>query len=65
MKTTTLKIDSNDIKESYKMLPGEQQTVIDIVYKWNAAHDTIHLDSLENYYNDPVLFFKKESRLNL
>jgi len=55
----TKKIDSNDIKESYKMLPGEQQTVIDIVYKWNAAHDTIHLDSLENYYNDPVLFFKK------
>jgi ketosteroid isomerase-like protein len=41
------------------MLPGEQQTVIDMVYQWNSLHDSTHIDSLENYYNDPVLFFKK------
>lgn len=41
------------------MLPSEQQMVIDVVYRWNASHDTTHLDSLINYYNDPVLFFKK------
>ncbi|MDB5227368.1 MAG: heat shock protein DnaJ domain protein [Bacteroidota bacterium] len=41
------------------MLPSEQQTVIDAVYRWNAAHDTLSLDSLENFYSDPVLFFKK------
>ena len=58
-KNETEKIDTNDIKESYKMLPGEQQTVIDMVYQWNSLHDSTHIDSLENYYNDPVLFFKK------
>jgi hypothetical protein len=52
-------IAPDEIKESYKMLPSEQQTVIDAVYKWNAAHDSLHIDSLENFYNDPVLFFKK------
>lgn len=50
---------TNSIAESYKMLPSEQQNVIDVVYSWNAAHDSIHLDSLENFYSDPVLFFKK------
>jgi ketosteroid isomerase-like protein len=58
-KDNAKKTDPNDIKESYKMLPSEQQIIIDVVYRWNAAHDTIQLDSLENYYNDPVLFFKK------
>lgn len=55
----TKKATSNDIKESYKMLPSEQQMVIDIVYKWNAAHDSSRVDSLVDFYNDPVLFFKK------
>lgn len=53
------KVTGNDIRDSYKMLPSEQQNVIDVVYRWNAAHDSIHVDSLENFYNDPVLFFKK------
>lgn len=58
-KERTKNVSLGDIKESYKMLPGEQQTVIDLVYKWNTAHDSIHIDSLETFYNDPVLFFKK------
>lgn len=58
-KEKKVKEDTNDIRESYKMLPSEQQSVIDVVYRWNAAHDSVHLDSLQNYYNDPVLFFKK------
>lgn len=53
------KVNTNDIRESYKMLPSEQQTVIDVVYGWNAAHDSAGVDSLEKFYNDPVLFFKK------
>ena len=51
--------DTDNLKDSYKMLPGEQQTVIDEVYKWNAAHDSVQVDNLEVFYNDPVLFFKK------
>ncbi len=53
-------IERDSIAEQYKMLPSEQQEVIDVVYRWNAAHDSIHIDSLENYYNDPVLFFKRK-----
>jgi hypothetical protein len=49
----------NEIKEAYKLLPSEQQNVIDVVYQWNAAHDSGKLDLLTDYYNDPVLFFKK------
>ncbi len=49
----------DEIKQSYKMLPTEQQTVIDVVYEWNAAHDSTRIDSLYKFYNDPVLFFKK------
>ncbi len=49
----------DEIKQSYKMLPTEQQTVIDVVYEWNAAHDSTLIDSLYKFYNDPVLFFKK------
>lgn len=41
------------------MLPTDQQDVIDIVYLWNAAHDSTHVEELEQYYNDKVLFFKK------
>lgn len=44
---------------TYKMLPIEQQAVIDVVYQWNALHDSIQVDNLEKFYNDPVLFFKK------
>ncbi len=50
---------SNDIKESYKMLPTDQQIVIDVVYSWNSFHDSLHIDSLEKFYNSPVFFFKK------
>jgi ketosteroid isomerase-like protein len=49
----------NNIRESYKMLPSDQQIVIDVVYRWNEAHDSTRIDSLENFYSDPVLFFKK------
>ena len=53
-------IDKTDnIADSYKMLPSEQQAVIDVVYLWNAAHDSTQIDSLEKFYSDPVLFFKK------
>jgi ketosteroid isomerase-like protein len=58
-KTNNNDNNNADSMATYKMLPVEQQEVIDIVYKWNAVHDSIHIDSLENYYNDPVLFFKK------
>lgn len=46
------------IKESYKMLPTEQQVVVNIVSEWNKAHDSIGIDSLEKFYSDPVFFFK-------
>lgn len=49
----------DNLTESYKMLPTDQQDVIDIVYLWNAAHDSTHVEELEQYYNDKVLFFKK------
>ncbi len=58
-KTVIRNSDGDSTKAAYKMLPSEQQEVIDVVYRWNAAHDTTNLDSLYNYYNDPVLFFKK------
>lgn len=50
---------AGDTTEPYEMLPSEQQSVIDVVYKWNAAHDSTKIDSLNNFYSDPVLFFKK------
>jgi thioredoxin-related protein len=46
-KNETEKVDSDDIKESYKMLPGEQQNVIDVVNHWNTLHDSTQIDSLE------------------
>lgn len=52
-------IESVDTVTTYKMLPEEQQIVVDVVYKWNSMHDSTRIDSLENFYNDPVLFFKK------
>lgn len=52
-------IENIDSVATYKMLPEEQQIVIDEVYKWNSMHDSTHVDSLENFYSDPVLFFKK------
>ena len=58
-KEKTKPVEIDNIKESYKMLPSEQQTVIDVVYRWNAAHDSTQIDSLEQFYNDPVFFFKK------
>ena len=51
--------ENTDSISSYKMLPAEQQTVIDVVYKWNTMHDSTRVDSLESFYGDPVLFFKK------
>lgn len=51
--------DKTDSMATYKMLPVEQQTVIDVVYQWNALHDSSQVDNLEKFYNDPVLFFKK------
>lgn len=63
-KTNGDSIERDSIAEQYKMLPTEQQDVIDLVYRWNAAHDSVHIDSLENYYNDPVLFFKKRISKN-
>lgn len=51
--------NTDELEEAYQMLPSEQQAVIDVVYKWNASHDTTALDSLIYFYNDPVLFFKK------
>ena len=56
--------ERDDSIGSYKMLPVEQQTVIDIVYRWNAMHDSTHIDSLEYFYNDPVYFFKKRISRN-
>ncbi len=50
---------TNQINTSYKMLPVEQQEVVNIVTRWNELHDSTSLDSLENYYSDQVLFFKK------
>lgn len=55
----TDEVNTDNLTESYKMLPTEQQEVIDIVYLWNAAHDSTHVVELEQYYNDKVLFFKK------
>ena len=49
---------------TYKMLPEEQQIVVDVVYQWNAMHDSTQVDSLEKFYNDPVLFFKKRIARN-
>jgi hypothetical protein len=51
--------ESDEIKESYKMLPTEQQNVVNLVYEWNSMHDSVQADNLEKFYNDPVLFFKK------
>lgn len=63
-KKTTGKIINADSMATYKMLPVEQQEVIDVVYSWNAMHDSTNVDSLENYYSDPVLFFKKRIARN-
>ncbi len=46
-------------KEAYDMLPPEQQVIIDEVTHWNALHDSTNIDSLEQFYADQVLFFKK------
>lgn len=53
-------VEVDEVKEAYKMLPSEQQSVIDVIYKWNETLNSTTLDSLANYYNDPVLFFKKK-----
>jgi ketosteroid isomerase-like protein len=53
-------VRAEDSMATYKMLPVEQQEVIDIVYSWNALHDSSNVDSLEKYYSNPVLFFKKK-----
>lgn len=47
------------IKEAYNMLPPDQQTVVNIVQHWNALHDSSRVDSLDQFYADNVLFFKK------
>ena len=54
--------EAGDTTEPYEMLPSEQQSVIDVVYKWNAAHDSTKIDSLNNFYSDPVLlkWFQEE-----
>ncbi|MFN8282877.1 MAG: hypothetical protein U0U67_06650 [Chitinophagales bacterium] len=49
----------NAVTNSYKMLPPEQQNVIDVVNHWNALHDSTNIDSLVDFYNDQVMFFKK------
>lgn len=49
----------DNLTESYKMLPTEQQEVVDVVYLWNAAHDSTHVNELEQFYNTNVQFFKK------
>jgi ketosteroid isomerase-like protein len=49
----------NDIKASYKMLPSEQQRVIDVVYQWNEAHNSGEIENIAVFYGDPVLFFKQ------
>ena len=51
--------EADSIAKSYKLLPTEQQEVISVVYRWNAAHDSMNLDSLAQFYNNTVLFFKK------
>jgi hypothetical protein len=58
-KKTTHDSDFTTIKESYKMLPEEQQIVIGMVYDWNRLHDSINIDSIEAFYNPSVLFYKK------
>ncbi|MFN8297092.1 MAG: hypothetical protein U0T69_12910 [Chitinophagales bacterium] len=35
-------IDRTNSIADAKMLPSEQLKVIDVVYLWNAAHDSIH-----------------------
>jgi hypothetical protein len=58
-KKTPEAADFTSIKESYKMLPEEQQVVINIVYDWNRLHDSTHIDSIAAFYNPSVLFYKK------
>lgn len=57
-------VDNADTVTTYTMLPEEQQIVVEVVYKWNSMHDSTQVDSLENFYNDPVLFFKKRIARN-
>lgn len=57
-------IEEDEIKESYKMLPTEQQLVVDLVYEWNSMHDSSQVNELEKFYSDPVFFFKKRISRN-
>jgi hypothetical protein len=47
------------INTSYKMLPADQQEVVNIVTHWNEMHDSLLVDSLDIYYSNTVQFFKK------
>ncbi|MBK6274152.1 MAG: hypothetical protein IPF58_05315 [Saprospirales bacterium] len=58
-KTTSDTTQQSAVTNSYKMLPPEQQNVIDVVNHWNALHDSTQIDSLTDLYNDQVMFFKK------
>lgn len=51
--------NEDDIKASYKMLPSEQQQVIEVVYRWNEAHNSSEIEKIIAFYGDPVLFFKQ------
>jgi len=52
-----------EIKSTYGNLPTEQQNIIDIIYKWNAFHDSINIDNIEQFYNDNVQFFTKNTSI--
>ena len=58
-KTAAETTQQASVTASYKMLPPEQQVVIDVVNRWNAVHDSVMIDSLTPFYNDQVMFFKK------
>lgn len=58
-KTTSDTTQQSAVTNSYKMLPPEQQNVIDVVNHWNTLHDSTQIDSLTDLYNDQVMFFKK------
>lgn len=49
----------DSIVTAYELLPSEQQEVINVVYSWNNAHDTVDINALDTIYNESVLFYKK------
>ena len=53
-KTTSDTTQQSAVTNSYKMLPPEQQNVIDVVNHWNTLHDSTQIDSLTDLYNDQV-----------